>query len=242
MWICKAYRYGRENQNGTYPGTSCKESRFKIIVNLHYQLEIATTTCTLRPGQRNLRKSIIVFFKAILNSCLFLLECDLHPCISMLDGTLSQVFDPTNPWFSWKASNDPLIFGCFLPSLRWWISPSQQPARIVVRSSKNRWVFGASNSELVGCVTWDPPKNGTKKISFQEAFGRFGMSRATVGSMVLLMAEILHQFVSGVSHRFLQGFNVLTIPGGAGFQPSKGHCPAQMILFSKPMYELCSTS
>jgi len=47
--------------------------------------------------------------------------------------------------------------------------------------------------------------------------------------MVRLMAEILHQFVSGVSHRFLQGFNVLTIPGGAGFQPSTGHCPAQMI-------------
>ena len=34
---------------------------------------------------------------------------------------------------------------------------------------------------------------------------------------LLLMAEILHQFIGSLSH-YLQGFS--TIPGGAGFQPS----------------------
>lgn len=129
-------------------GQAAKRAGFKIIVNLHYQLETATTTCTLRPRQCN---------RTLGNRSWWLKKKIMSVptrmwAPSMLDGTFSQVLDPTNP-----SSTDPLIFGCFLPSMR-WISPSQQPARIAVRTSRNRWVFGASNSELVGCVTWDPQK------------------------------------------------------------------------------------
>ena len=169
-------------------GQAAKRAGFKIIVNLHYQLETATTTCTLRPRQCN---------RTLGNRSWWLKKKIMSVptrmwAPSMLDGTFSQVLDPTNP-----SSTDPLIFGCFLPSMR-WISPSQQPARIAVRTSRNRWVFGASKFWAGWMCHLGPPKNGTK-TSFQEAFGRFGMSRATVGSMVLLMAEILHQFASGVS-------------------------------------------